>query len=88
MARSQLGGLRRAFMDNKLRNTVSGKEEIDANIEENTIEWNTLYRYNWDIYAEFHLGIPLKVVKHLCVLQFYEPLLSYHMLLGYFQKIA
>lgn len=60
MARSQLGGLRRAFMDNKLRNTVSGREEVDANIEANTIEWNTLYRYNWDIYAEFHLGIPLK----------------------------
>lgn len=56
--RSASGGIRRAFMADKLR-SVSNKE-INKNKEENIIEWNTLFRYNWDIYAEFFLGISLK----------------------------
>ena len=60
MGRSQMGGIRRAYMADKLRGTVSGNENIDAEIEERVIDWDTLYRYNWDIYTEFHLGISLK----------------------------
>lgn len=60
MGRSQMGGIRRAYMADKLRGTVSGNENINAEIEERVIDWDTLYRYNWDIYAEFHLEISLK----------------------------
>lgn len=56
--RSASGGLRRAFMADKLRSV--GKGEISEKKEEATIEWCTLFRYNWDIYAEFFLGITLK----------------------------
>lgn len=60
MGRSQMGGIRRAYMADKLRGTVSGSESLDKEIEDNVIEWDTLYRYNWDIYTELHLGISLK----------------------------
>lgn len=56
--RSASGGLRRAFMADKLRSV--GKGEISEKKEEATTEWCTLFRYNWDIYAEFFLGITLK----------------------------
>lgn len=56
--RSASGGIRRAFMADKLRSVGSG--EISKKKEDKTIEWCSLFRYNWDIYAEFFLGITLK----------------------------
>ena len=56
--RSASGGIRRAFMADKLRSVGYG--ELSGDKEEKIIEWNTLFRYNWDIYAEFYLKIPLK----------------------------
>lgn len=56
--RSASGGLRRAFMADKLRSV--GKGELSKKKEDRTIEWCSLFRYNWDIYAEFFLGITLK----------------------------
>lgn len=56
--RSALGGIRRSFMADKLRSVNNCKLSKDK--EKTIIEWNTLFRYNWDIYAEFFLGIPLK----------------------------
>lgn len=56
--RSASGGIRRAFMADKLRSVGHG--ELPEDKEEKIIEWNTLFRYNWDIYAEFYLKIPLK----------------------------
>lgn len=56
--RSASGGIRRAFMADKLRSVGGGTLSPDK--EQKIIEWNTLFRYNWDIYAEFFLGVPLK----------------------------
>lgn len=56
--RSASGGIRRAFMADKLRSVGHG--ELSEQKEQQIIEWDTLFRYNWDIYAEFYLGIPLK----------------------------
>lgn len=56
--RSASGGVRRAFMVDKLRSISHGN--LSEKKEEQVIEWDTLFRYNWDIYAEFYLGIPLK----------------------------
>lgn len=56
--RSASGGLRRAFMADKLRSVGNG--ELSKKKEDRTIEWCSLFRYNWDIYAEFFLGITLK----------------------------
>lgn len=56
--RSASGGIRRAFMADKLR-SVGGNQPSEKR-EQRIIEWDTLFRYNWDIYAEFFLGIPLK----------------------------
>lgn len=56
--RSASGGIRRAFMADKLRSV--GGSQLSEKREQQIIEWDTLFRYNWDIYAEFFLGIPLK----------------------------
>lgn len=56
--RSANGGIRRAFMADKLRSV--GGNQLSERREQRIIEWDTLFRYNWDIYAEFFLGIPLK----------------------------
>ena len=56
--RSASGGIRRAFMADKLRSVGGG--QLSEKREQRIIEWDTLFRYNWDIYAEFFLGIPLK----------------------------
>lgn len=56
--RSASGGIRRAFMADKLRSV--GGDQLSEKREQRIIEWDTLFRYNWDIYAEFFLGIPLK----------------------------
>lgn len=56
--RSASGGLRRAFMADKLRSV--GGSQLSEEREQRIIEWDTTFRYNWDIYAEFFLGISLK----------------------------
>lgn len=56
--RSASGGIRRAFMADKLRSVGIG--QLSEKREQKIIEWDTLFRYNWDIYAEFYLGISLK----------------------------
>lgn len=56
--RSASGGLRRAFMSDRLRSV--GGEQLPEDKEQKIMEWNTLFRYNWDIFAEFFLGISLK----------------------------
>ena len=58
--KSSLGGIRRAFMQNRLRGVNSYSNLLSEAEEKATIEWTTLFRRNWDIYAEFFLGIPLK----------------------------
>lgn len=56
-----MGGLRRAFMENHLRGTTARGNRIDdKHKEENAIEWITLFRRNWHIYAEMVLQIKLK----------------------------
>lgn len=56
--RSFSGGIRRAFMSDKLRSV--GKGRLQEEKEANVVDWCTLFRYNWDIFAEFYLKIPLK----------------------------
>lgn len=55
-----MGGLKRAKLSEKLLGTNNTNGLLSQEEEENVIEWTTLFRRNWDIYAEFHLGIPLK----------------------------
>lgn len=55
-----MGGIRRKFMAKELRGTVSGADLLEKEQEEKVIEWDTLFRRNWDIYAEFYLDIGLK----------------------------
>ena len=55
-----MGGIQRAFKADKLRAVNGISRQIDDELESNIIEWTTLFRRNWDIYAEFFLGIPLK----------------------------
>lgn len=57
--KSASGGIRRAFMADKLRSISTGNN-LSSDQEKKIIEWNTLFRYNWDIFAEFYLGIALK----------------------------
>lgn len=58
--RSRMGGLRESFKADKLRAVSGISKKIDSDLENNIIEWTTLFRRNWDIFAEFYLGIPLK----------------------------
>lgn len=56
------GALRRKFMENHLITTqmrTSGRK-TNKEKEDNVIEWTTLFRRNWHIYAEFILGIKLR----------------------------
>lgn len=57
--KGRMGGIRKAKINEKLRSVSSGKS-LEQDSEDKIIDWNSLYRTNWDIYAEFHLGIPLK----------------------------
>lgn len=60
MARSQVRALTKAFKADKVRSTT-GREEAMADKEKKAIKnWTTLFRRNWDIYAEFWLEIQLK----------------------------
>lgn len=57
--KGRMGGIRKAKMNEKLRSVSNGKT-LEQDNEDKVIDWTSLYRSNWDIYAEFHLGIPLK----------------------------
>ena len=67
--RSQLGGLRRKFMENHLTTTSSrtSNKKTSQEKEENTIEWATLFKRNWHIYADMVLLIKLKPFQALMV---------------------
>lgn len=41
--KSQLGGIRRKFMDNHLITTEYGSQDVSSSKEENIIEWLTLF---------------------------------------------
>lgn len=58
--RSQMGGIRAAFKADKMRSISGNQGELKQSLEDNVIEWNTLFRRNWDIFAEWFLGIPLR----------------------------
>lgn len=58
--KSQLGGLRRKFLGNHLITTEQSKSNISQEKENNEIEWITLFRRNWHIYADMVLGIKLR----------------------------
>lgn len=57
---SQMGGIRAAFKADKMRSISGNQGELKQSLEDNVIEWNTLFRRNWDIFAEWFLGIPLR----------------------------
>lgn len=58
--KARMGGIKRAKMAEKMLGVNSYAEVLEREQEENVIEWCTLYRKNWDIYAELHLGLKLK----------------------------
>ena len=58
--RSQMGGLRRAFKENHLRTAQTQNNNVTVDKEENIIEWCTLFRRNWHIFADMILMIKLK----------------------------
>lgn len=58
--KSATGALRRRFMQNNLARAVDSNGHINSEVESNVIEWTTLFRRNWDIFAEVALGIRLK----------------------------
>ena len=41
------------------------KEVSNEKHKEIIKDWNTFYRRNWDIYAEYELGLPLKWVQQI-----------------------
>ncbi len=63
------GALRRKFMENHLITTqmrTSGRK-TNKEKEDNVIEWTTLFRRNWHIYAEFILGIRLRPFQKIMI---------------------
>ena len=52
MARPHTRALTKAFRADRIRSTT-GKDKIEDEAIENAIEWTTLFRRNWEIYAEF-----------------------------------
>lgn len=59
------GYLRKKFLERNLqaqkaKRSILNREEKD----ENTIEWSTFYRRNWNIYVERVLGIKLRLFQH------------------------
>lgn len=58
--KARLGGVKRVKMQEQMLSVNSfGERKIDP-YEDNIIEWTTLFRRNWEIFAEFFLGISLK----------------------------
>ena len=67
--KSQLGGLRRKFLNNHLvtTNLYYSNRKSDAEKEENIIHWTTFFRRNWHIYAEFVLEIKLRPFQKIMI---------------------
>lgn len=59
--------LRRRFMENQLKSTVINGKKINKEKEDNAIEWITLFRRNWHIYADMILGIKLKPFQQVMI---------------------
>lgn len=59
--KSQTNALREAFKEDNLRSAAqhSSNKKTNAEKQENTIEWITLFRRNWHIYVDMILGIKL-----------------------------
>ena len=58
--KARMGGIKRQKMSEKMMSVNSTSLTKETANEENVIEWSTIFRRNWDIYAEFFLGITLK----------------------------
>ena len=56
--KSRMGGIQRMFLRDKLMG-ISNNGELPEKLEENIVEWTTLFLRNWNIYVKFFLGIPL-----------------------------
>lgn len=67
--RSQLGGLRRSFMEPHLTATTSrmSHKKTSQEKEENIIEWISLLRRNWHIFVDLVLQIKLKPFQMLMI---------------------
>lgn len=66
--KSRMGGLRRAFMENHLRETSARSGKITSEeTEKNIIEWVTLFRRNWHIFVDLVLQIKLKPFQMLMI---------------------
>lgn len=57
--KSRMGGISRAFLADKLRSAM-GLAPVDDVEKHRIIQWCTLFRRNWDIFAEFYLGLKLR----------------------------
>ena len=58
--KARMGGIKRQKLSEKMMSVNSTSSVAPLKDEENVIEWCSLFRRNWDIYAELFLGIPLK----------------------------
>lgn len=60
--------LRRKYMENQLKSTVSrNNKKTNSEKEDNTIEWITLFRRNWHIFVDMILGIKLKPFQQIMI---------------------
>lgn len=57
--KSRMGGVARAFLADKIRSST-GVQELPEKEKNRAIQWCTLFRRNWDIFAEFFLGLKLR----------------------------
>lgn len=66
---SQMGGLRRKFMENHLVSTSlrSSNKKAPQEKEDNIIDWVTLFRRNWHIFVDLILQIKLKPFQVLII---------------------
>ena len=58
--KARMGGIKRAKIAEKLIATSATGSGLDDKTKNRVIKWCTLFRRNWDIFAEFYLQIPLK----------------------------
>lgn len=67
--KSQTNALRKAFKEDILRSSAQHSQTRKTNAEkqENTIEWITLFRRNWHIYVDMILGIKLHPFQQLMI---------------------
>ena len=57
--KSSMGGVSRTFLADKIRSST-GIQELLKKKKNRAIQWCTLFRRNWDIFAEFFLGLKLR----------------------------